>query len=118
MDYIEASRINRSHGQIGSVGGGILFGWAAWTYRDEAVTVELICNGAVLSSVEATEWRDHAEGIKKKRNGYCGYRFNLKALHVSAGDTLHVRVRGEVRDLNKSPVTIKPEDLLNAKVKD
>ncbi|NVK42972.1 MAG: hypothetical protein HWE39_17145 [Oceanospirillaceae bacterium] len=115
-EYLEASRINRSHGQIGGVRNGCIFGWAAWVYRDEPVTVELIKNGKVIDSTEATEWRDHGEGIKNKRNGYCGYRFNLALVNVEVGDTLHVKVKSDVRDLKNSPVTIKQEDLLNPKV--
>jgi hypothetical protein len=115
-EYLEASRINRSHGQIGRVGNGFIFGWAAWVYRDEPATVELIKNGKVIDSTEATEWRDHGVGIKNKRNGYCGYRFNLAQVNVEVGDTLHVRVKSDVRDLHKSPVTINQEDLSNPKV--
>lgn len=118
MKYIEASRINRSHGQIGGVKNHILFGWAAWSYRDEAVEVELIKNDEVIDSVEAIEWREHGRDVPNKRNGYCGYRFDLTKLNVQAEDMLHVRVKGEVRDLNNSPFLVKPANLSQSSTKE
>lgn len=116
MKYIEASRINRSHGAIGGFKDGILFGWAAWMYRDEPVTVELKLNDSVIDSTDAIDWREHGKGIKNKRNGYCGYKFDLTSLAISEGDSLHVRVKGEVRDVNNSPLTISQQDLFKTKV--
>lgn len=115
MKYIEASRINRSHGAIGGFKQGILFGWAAWMYRDEPVTVELILNDLVIDSTEAIDLRDHGKGIKNKRDGYCGYKFDLTSVAFEVGDNLHVRVKGEVRDLNNSPLTILSEHLSSLK---
>lgn len=111
MEYIEASRINRSHGQIGGVKNGVLFGWAAWAYREKAVEVELIKNDEVIETVEAIEWREHGRDVANRRNGYCGYRFDLAKLNIQVEDILHVRVKGEVRDLNNSPYFVKPENL-------
>ena len=118
MKYIEASRINRSHGQIGGVNNSVLFGWAAWAYRTEAVEVELFKKGEKLATIEATEWREHGKNIPSKRNGYCGYHFDLSKLNIQADDSLHVRVKGEVRDLNNSPYIIKPEHLVPQSIKE
>lgn len=114
MDYIEASRINRSHGQIGGFNNGILFGWAAWTYRKEAVEVELSVNGEMKYITVANDWRDHGKGVPNKRDGYCGYKFDLNDMNLSVGDVISVRVKGEVRDLNNSPMVVNSEHIIRS----
>ena len=118
MKYIEASRINRSHGRIGGVANNILYGWAAWSYRSQAVEVDLIKNDEVIATVEAIDWREHGIDVKNKRNGYCGFKFDLTKLNIQIGDILHARVKGEVRDLNNSPYLVKPENLSQSHTKD
>lgn len=106
MEYIEASRVNRSHGQIGGMKKKLLHGWASWMYRSEAVVVELSINGAVRDTVSATDWREHGKDNPSLRNGYCGYQFDLSKYTLKVGDIISVRVKGEVRDLKNSPITV------------
>ena len=86
MEYIEASRINRSHGQIGGIKDGILLAGVPGCINQILVEVELSVNGAVCAKTKANEWREHGKGVRNKRDGYCGYRFNLRDYGVKVGD--------------------------------
>lgn len=111
MEYIEASRINRSHGQIGGIKNGFLYGWGCWMYRPEAVEIELSINNELMATTLADEMRTHAKGKANMRDGLCGYRFNLSDYNLSPGDKISVQVKGEVRDLKKSPITLNQSHL-------
>ena len=109
--YIEASRINRGEGQIGGIRNGVLFGWAAWAYRQEMVSVEIYLNDESLGFVDATEYRDHSKNSKNRMNGYCGYSFDLKPYGIKAGDLISAKIQGEVKFLRGSKHVVGPDQL-------
>jgi hypothetical protein len=105
-EYLNASRINRSHGQVGQVKNNIVVGWAAWFYRDEPVIVEVYLNNVLIAESEAVDLRSHLVELPKTRKGYCGYSINISHVDLKAGDELIVKVKSDVMQLKNSPWVI------------
>merc|ERR1711879_334402 len=101
-EYLESSRINRGEGQIGGIKKGKIFGWAAWAYRDEEVSVDIFVNDECVAMVIANEFREHSKQHKNRRYGYCGYSYDLHSIGVKKGDSISVKINGEVKYLKGS----------------
>lgn len=110
-EYLEASRINRGEGQIGGVRDGVVFGWAAWVYRQEMVSVEVFLNSQSLGFVNANDYREHSASFKNRRHGYCGYKFDLNPFGVRPGDVVAARIKSEVKYLLGSEYVLTEDNL-------
>jgi hypothetical protein len=102
-EYLNASRITRSHGQIGQVKNNVIRGWAAWFYRDDATTVQVYVNDVLVAEKVADEFRPHLANEPKTRKGYCGYSIDVSHADLNKGDELIVKVKSDVMQLKNSP---------------
>ena len=103
IEYINASRINRTHGQIGQVKNNMIHGWAAWFYRNEPAPIEVYINGKIVAECIADEFRPHLVDQPKTREGYCGYSVDISHVEFNEGDELIVKVKSDVMQLKNSP---------------
>lgn len=106
-EYLEKSRINRTHGRLMGVDSdGALFGWARFAYqREKMAIVDILVNESIVASVNAIE---EIHDPQRKVNGM--YGFYLPLLEdgcVKAGDVVRARVQGDIRDLDDSPLVIR-----------
>jgi hypothetical protein len=102
-EYLNASRINRSHGIVGQVKNNKVMGWAAWYYRDEPAVVEVYINDRLVAERAAVEPRLHLANMPKTRKGYCGYTIDISDAKYKKGDELIVKVKSDVMQLKNSP---------------
>lgn len=105
--YLKASRVNRTHGQIGLVTGTTVKGWAAWWSRDEAAMVEIYLDDKLYTTVRADEQRPHLARMKNTRNGFCGFSAELPADRLKPGTQLRAKIKTDITDLEFSPWEIR-----------
>jgi len=101
-NYLNASRITRSIGKVGSVKKNRVIGWAKYAYSDKEATVELYVNNILVTSEKAKDFRKHTLDQKIHKTGYCGYVFILDKKPLKNNDIVSVKVEDEVVFLNGS----------------
>lgn len=103
-EYLEKSRINRTQGVLAGLGAdGSLRGWARFAYHEGKAVVDIWVNDALVASPVA-DLSGESAGVARKDACAFLYRFPDGALRP--GDIIRARVRGEIRDLDKSPLTV------------
>lgn len=100
--YLDASRITKSIGQIGSVKKNLIIGWAKYAHSNKEATVQLYINSVLVASKKANDFRQHTLDKKIHKTGYCGYVFELKDKPLKDGDIVSVKLEDEVVFLNGS----------------
>lgn len=101
--YLKASRVNRTHGQIGLVNSGTVKGWAAWWSKDEPAEVEIYLNDELYKVVCANESRPHLAKKNRTRKGFCGFSVDLPENTLTDGTTIRAKIKTDVTDLEYSP---------------
>lgn len=101
--YLDSTRKNRNIGFIDKLTDGAAVGWAKSAFSPERVTVELLVNNVVTKSVLADAFR---EDLKQNYHGdgCYAYRLDLTGLAINQGDTIGVRVKGDIVELSNSPM--------------
>lgn len=101
--YLDSTRKNRNIGFIDKLTDDAIVGWAKSAFSPERVTVELLVNNVVTKSVLADAFR---EDLKQNHHGdgYYAYRLDLTGLAINPGDTIGVRVKGDIVELSNSPM--------------
>ena len=66
-------------GQITSIEGGVVRGWAVYDTGDKPVVVEVLVDEEVVGSVSAVEFRPRLKGLGVGRGGFVGFSFRLPA---------------------------------------
>ncbi len=104
-DYLESSRINKAQGRLGGVHNKkIIFGWARYVYKKEPATVEIFINDSFIGATIAN--KDRAD-LRGKFNQACAYSYDVPDdLTIKKSDVVTARVKGEIRELDNSPVVI------------
>lgn len=105
-DYLEKSRLHRAQGRlVGLDDEGQLRGWARYVYRKDArAVVDVYLNDKVVASVNAVETMAAADAACP---GPCGFSFAFGGRRaLRPGDVVRARVRGEIRDLDNSPIQV------------
>lgn len=102
--YLDSTRKNRNIGFIDKLSDDAVVGWAKSTFSSERVTVELLVNNIATKSVLADAFR---EDLKQNQlgDGCYAYKLDLTGLRVNPGDTIGVRVKGDIVELSNSPMT-------------
>lgn len=99
--YIDASRITKGIGQIGSVDKKHVIGWGKYIASNDPAMVELYINDILEKTIEAKEFRPHALEKNIHPTGHCGYLFRLKN-ELKQGDKVSVKLSKEVNFLKNS----------------
>ncbi len=106
--YLKSSRLNRSHGQIGSIQNNTIRGWATWWFKDEPAEVEIYLDDTLYTTVCANELRPHLAAKNKTRGGHCGFSAEIPADKLGVGTTVRAKIKSDLIDLDNSPWTIYP----------
>ncbi len=106
--YLKASRINRTHGQIGLVTNNAVKGWAAWWSKEEPADVEIYLDDQLYKVVSANESRPHLARKNRTRNGFCGFSVEFPDGFLQAGTTIRAKIKNDATDLDYSPWEIQP----------
>jgi len=99
--YLNASRITRGIGQIGSVQKSRVIGWGKYIASEKTAIAELYINDKLVDAVEAKDFRQNALDNKIHSTGHCGYVFNLKT-PLNGGDKVSVKLSEDVEFLKNS----------------
>jgi len=104
-EYLEKSRINKAQGRLGGITKErVFYGWARYVYKKEPAIVNFFVNGNHIGSTAADKER---EDLRKRFNEACAYQFSLPSdISVNTNDVITARVKGEIRDLENSPLII------------
>ena len=103
-EYLEKSRINRTQGALtGLAEDGSLQGWARYAYHEGKAVVDIWVNDALVASPVADL---SGESVGLVRKDACSFLHRFPAGTLRRGDVIRARVRGEIRDLDKSPLTV------------
>ena len=100
--YLDASRITKSIGEIGSVEKNTVVGWGKYLHSNEPATVELYINNVLVSSKKAKDFRQHTLDSKKHLTGYCGFIFDLSQIPLQNSDVVSVKLKDDVLFLKGS----------------
>lgn len=104
VDYLLASRVRKSLGQLGGVNPSIIEGWAFMPDQTEPVEVLIQVNGREYARVVADRLRQDVLRQKLHPTGRCGFRISVPRAHaLKTGDLVSARVIGDNRDLARSP---------------
>ena len=106
--YLKASRINRTHGQIGLVTENSVKGWAAWWSKDEPAEVEIYLDDQLYKVVSATESRLHLARKSRTRSGFCGFSVEFQEGVLKTGTTIRAKIKNDAADLEYSPWVVQP----------
>lgn len=101
-EYLNASRITRGIGNIGTINSEIVMGWARHLHNETPVFVELYINDILTKEILANDFRQHLVDLGKHSTGNCGFMFNLKDILIKEGDIISVKVKDDVIYLNGS----------------
>ena len=101
--YLKASRINRTHGQIGLVTENTIKGWAAWWSKDEPAEVEIYLDNQLYKTVCANEDRPHLAKKNRTRKGFCGFSVDLPETTLLEGTIIRAKIKSDITDLEYSP---------------
>jgi hypothetical protein len=99
--YIDASRVTKGIGQIGSIDKKQVIGWGKYITSNDPAMVELYINDILEDTIEARDFRPHALENNIHKTGHCGYIFILKK-ELKQGDKVSVKLSKEVHFLNNS----------------
>jgi len=94
--YLDASRITKSIGKVGSVKKNRVIGWAKYAYSDKEATVQLYINNILVDTKKAKDFRQITLDKKIHKTGHCGYVFELQDRPLKDGDTVSVKLEDEV----------------------
>lgn len=100
--YLDASRITKSIGRIGSIEKKRIIGWAKYLYSNKPATVDLYINNEFISSKVAKDFRQNVLDLGQHPTGNCGYYFDLEDDQLHDGDIVTVKVQDDVLFLNGS----------------
>lgn len=100
--YLDASRLTKSIGRIGSIEKKRVIGWGKYLYSNEIGMVELYVNNKLIASIEAKDFRQHTLDKNIHPTGHCGYYFDLSKSPLSDGDVVSVKLSKDVIFLNGS----------------
>lgn len=106
--YLKSSRLNRSHGQIGSIQNNTIRGWATRWFKDEPAEVEIYIDDVLYTTVRADQFRPHLAAKNQTRAGYCGFSAELPTDKPGVSSTVRAKIKSDLIDLDKSPWTIYP----------
>lgn len=102
--YLDVSRITKAQGRLGGVTKHSIFGWARFVHQRTAPEVQIFLNDSLIVTASADQAR---EDLLKKFGQNCGYNVPIpEGITLQAGDVLRARVKGEVRDLDNSPLVL------------
>jgi len=100
--YLRASRVDRTHGQIETLNNKEVIGWAAWWAREEPAVVEVYLDDERFKVIEACELRAGLSNKARTRKGYCGFRVRFENA-LPEGTVVRVKVQTDLADLEGSP---------------
>jgi hypothetical protein len=66
-------------GQITSIEGGVVRGWAVYDAGETPVVIEVLVDNEVIGSATAAEFRPRLKGLGVGRGGFVGFSFRLPA---------------------------------------
>lgn len=102
-EYLNASRITRSIGNLGTVNATAVIGWGKYVHSNEPAIVELYVNKKLLKEMYANDFRQHLLDSGQHPTGCCGFYFDLTETPLKTGDSISVKVKDDVLDLKGSP---------------
>ncbi len=105
--YLDASRITKSIGRIGSITKDKIIGWGKYLHSNEVAIVELYINNSLVSSTEAKDFRQHVVDKNIHPTGHCGYYFDLSEFPLKDGDNVSVKLSKDVVFLDGSDFIFK-----------
>ena len=100
--YLDASRITKSIGRIGSIKKNEIIGWGKYLHTNEIAIAELYVNNKLIASTKAKDFRQHTLDKKIHSTGHCGYYFDLTKTPLKDGDIVSVKLSKDVVFLNGS----------------
>ena len=100
--YLDASRITKSIGRIGSIKKTEIIGWGKYLHTNEIAIAELYINNKLIASAEAKDFRQHTLDKNIHPTGHCGYYFDLTKTPLKDGDIVSVKLSKDVLFLNGS----------------
>ena len=101
-NYLDASRITKSIGRVGSVEKTRIIGWGKYLHSNKPATVELYINDQLIATKVAQDFRQNAFDKKIHPTGNCGYLFSLQDSPLKNGDKVSVKLTDDVVFLNNS----------------
>lgn len=94
----------QAQGRVGGIEGRKIFGWARLTNSNNSARVEILLNDIKVGVVTADLPR---ADLLRKFNRSCGYAYEFPVdISLFSGDVLRLRVEGDNRDLENSPLII------------
>ncbi|WP_201633935.1 hypothetical protein [Psychrobacter immobilis] len=103
--YLNASRITRSIGRIGSIEETRVIGWGKLLHSEEPIEVELYVNNELVDTQKANQKRQHLVDEKIHSTGMCGFLFDLSDKPLVKGDKVAVKVKEDILFLDNSNKT-------------
>lgn len=100
--YLDASRITKSIGRIGSIKKNEIIGWGKYLHTNEIAIAELYVNNKLIASTKAKDFRQHTLDKNIHPTGHCGYYFDLTKTALKDGDIVSVKLSKDVLFLNGS----------------
>ena len=107
--YLDATRITKSRGDVNIdlLQTGLLRGWARAVHHSNPVQVEIRTKNGLIATVTADIYREHLDRPDIHPTGICGFEIDLKTLGVKPDAEIMVRVKDDVVDLHKEPISFK-----------
>ncbi len=108
-EYLDATRITRSRGTVNRnlLQTGLLRGWARAVHHTNPVQVEVRVNNELITTITADIYRENLEQPGIHPTGICGYEVDLNSMDVKPEDSISIRVKDDVTDLHKKPISFK-----------
>lgn len=91
--YDHFSNIPKAKGLVDKINRRHIYGWVFFEGRDDICEVELIVDGLKLKPVESDIFR---KGVKERGmhpTGRCGFRFDVKNIHLTKDSDIQVRTK-------------------------
>jgi len=108
VDYLDSSRITKSVGQLDLVTKKKIAGWAKQVHTKEPAIVEVFVNDKLLTTVIANKYRKDLQENNISTTGCSAFHLTLSSDEMlKVNDVVSVKVKGEIKELRSSPVTIK-----------
>lgn len=102
--YLDITRITKAIGVIDKVTLNSISGWAKYVHTDKSSVIEVLVNGAVITTSLADNFRIDLKEKNIHKTGNCGFNINVK---LKKGDKVSVKVIDDVDYLKNSNWIVK-----------
>lgn len=106
-EYLNASRVNRGIGQIGTLTREKVQGWGKYIESNKPAIAELYINNKLVDSMQADQFRQHLVDKNVHPTGMCGFLFDISTRDIKKDDVISVKLSKDAVYLKGSNETIK-----------